>query len=346
MKKELLVASALVTSLGMAGVAEAATATFSGKTRTGVVGTDKNDGSKESYSAHQQSSFSVSISETTDSGIKVSTGFDLTDENDGSTDPSGVTLTFTDGSKLDLIEAGNAYSTHLASVPGASGEQGLTGHSQNEAPTSLTYGNVSDKVGFEWHSAADAFGVDGLKVGLSASDNTDASGQTTTSTAESAWSIGVSYVTDAGDTTVTIGGGIVSADTTNTSSSKNSADSTAVALTAATGDLTVGVGYAGGDYIASNGSATGSTAADISATDVDDVSVMTAGAKYVSGDITFAIGVTAGEGTDSAVGTAASGSADAYDYVGASIDYVVAPGVTATFGYSDEDAENNGTANS
>ena len=60
---------------------------------------------------HSLSSFSVSISETTDSGIKISTGFDLTDESDGATDPSGLTLTFTDGSKLDLIEAGNAIGT-------------------------------------------------------------------------------------------------------------------------------------------------------------------------------------------------------------------------------------------
>ena len=125
MKKELLVATALVTSMGMvASTAEAASATFSGKTRTGVKGVDK-DSTTDTYSAHQQSSFSVSISETTDSGIKISTGFDLTDENDGATDPSGLTLTFTDGSKLDLIEAGNSYATHLASVPGASGEQGI-----------------------------------------------------------------------------------------------------------------------------------------------------------------------------------------------------------------------------
>ena len=108
MKKELLVATALVSSMGMiASTAEAASATFSGHTRAGVKGVDT-DSAADTYSATQLSSFSVSISETTDSGIKISTGFDLTDESDGATDPSGLTLTFTDGSKLDVIEAGNA----------------------------------------------------------------------------------------------------------------------------------------------------------------------------------------------------------------------------------------------
>ena len=35
-----------------------------------------------------------------------------------------ITLTFTSGAKLDLIEAGNAAAGHDVSVPGASGEQG------------------------------------------------------------------------------------------------------------------------------------------------------------------------------------------------------------------------------
>ena len=40
MKKELLVASALATTLGMAGVAEAVTASYSGHLRNGVEGED------------------------------------------------------------------------------------------------------------------------------------------------------------------------------------------------------------------------------------------------------------------------------------------------------------------
>ena len=40
MKKELLVASALVSTLGMAGIAEAASATFSGLQKVGVTGVE------------------------------------------------------------------------------------------------------------------------------------------------------------------------------------------------------------------------------------------------------------------------------------------------------------------
>jgi len=342
MKKELLVATALVGSMGMvANSAQAASATFSGHTRAGVKGSDT-DSAADSYSATQLSSFSVSISETTDSGIKISTGFDLTDESDGATDPSGLTLTFTDGSKLDLIEAGNAIGTHIASVPSASGEQGISAATHNSAPTGITYSNASDKVGFEWHSAADAFGVDGLKAGLSASINDDASSTTSTSQVENSFSVGVNYVTTAGDTTVTVGGGYIAASDTSISAAKDKAASTAVSLTAATGDLTVGVGFGTGDFVRS-GAITGSTAA-ANAADVDDVSVLTAGAKYVSGDITFAVGIVDGEGTDTALGSAASGSADTYNKTAASVDYVVAPGVTATFGYADIDTEDEGGA--
>jgi len=342
MKKELLVATALVSTMGFAGVADAASATFSGKTRVGVVGKDT-DSADATYGSHQQSSFSVSISETTDSGIKISTGFDLTDESDAATDSSGLTFTFTDGSKLDIIEAGNAYSTLLASVPGASGEQGLTGGSNNSAPTGLTYGNKSDTVGFEWHSAADFAGVEGLKAGFSASFDDSGSASATTSVVDNAYSVGLSYVTTAGDTTVTVGGGLVSAEDYNTASAKDASSGGAVALTAATGDLTVGVGYASGDYVHANSSAASQTiTAD--ATDVDSVSVTTAGAKYVSGDITFAIGVASGEGNDGTLGSAATGNADTYDNIGASIDYVVAPGVTATLGYSDTEEKLAATA--
>jgi len=342
MKKELLVATALVSSMGMvANTAQAASATFSGKSRVGVVGKDT-ESAADTYGAHEQASFSVSISETTDSGIKISTGFDLTDENDAATDVSGLTLTFTDGSKLDLIEAGNAYATHLATVPGASGEQGISAASHNAAPSGLTYANSSDAVGFEWHSAADAFGVEGLKAGFSGSINDDAAATTSSSATENAYSVGLSYVTTAGDTTVTIGGGFVQASDTSTKAAKEKSSQSAVSLSAVTGDLTVGVGVGGGDYVRSSGDS-GATAAR-NALDVDDVSVLTAGAKYVSGDITFAVGIVDGEATDTTLGTAASGSADTYNKTAASIDYVVAPGVTATLGWSDSDTEDDGAA--
>jgi len=341
MKKELLVATALVTSMGMvASTAQAASATFSGKSRVGVLGTDA-DNAADTYAAHEQASFSVSISETTDAGTKISTGFDLTDENDGATDVSGLTLTFTDSSALDLIEAGNAAASKLATVPSASGEQGISAPTTNSAPTGLTYGNVSDKVGFEWHSAADFGGVEGLKLGISGSINDDAAVTTTTSAVENAYSVGLSYVSTAGDTTVTVGGGFVQASTTSSSAGKDASNSAMFALSAVTGDLTVGVGYAGGDYINGN-SATGSSAS-VAAQDVDDVSVVTAGAKYVSGDITFAVGIVDGEGTDETLGTAASSSADTYQKTAASIDYVVAPGVTATLGWSDSTNDDEGS---
>jgi len=337
MKKELLIATALASTMGAAGVAQAASATFSGHARVGVVGTDT-DSANATYSSHQQGSFSVSVSETTDSGIKISTGFDVTDENDGATDMSGLTLTFTDGSKLDLIEAGNAYASQLASVPSASGEQGMTGNSGNSAPTGLTYGNFSDTVGFEWHSAADAFGIEGLKAGLSASFDDSGSNNPTTSVVESAYSVGVSYVTTAGDTTVTIGGGIVSANDYNTTSAKDKSSGGAVALSAVNGDLTIGVGVASGDYIHANSGTTSATVT-ADAQDVDNAEVITAGAKYVSGDLTFTVGVAAGEGNDGTLGSSATGSADTYDTMGASVDYVVAPGVTATLGYSDTEEQ-------
>ena len=166
MKKELLIASALVGSLGLAGVAEAASATMSGHNRVGVVGKDADNATNGSTNAEsRQSTFSVSLSETTDGGIGISTGFDLAEES-SVLDPSGITLTFTSGAKLDLIEAGNSANTHLASVPGASGEMGITSATDTNAPTTLTFASGGDNVGFEFHTAADAFGIDGFKACL------------------------------------------------------------------------------------------------------------------------------------------------------------------------------------
>jgi hypothetical protein len=343
MKKELLLASALVGTLGVAGVAEAASASMSGKTRVGVKWTDTDAAGDATMAGHQQSSFSVSLSETTDSGIGIATGFDLTDENDGATDNSGLTLTFTSGAKLDLIEAGAAYASHLASVPGASGEQGVAGSTGIHAPSGLTYANANDTVGFELHTAADAFGVDGLKAGISMSFNGDAASTTSAHAVENSFSVGASYVSTAGDSTVTIGGGFYRADSVATAATAD-AQSTAMSISAVTGDLTVGVGYASGDaHVDRTG-------------DVDlqlaSASITTAGAKYVSGDMTFNVGYASGEAQDGTLGSTADGEADTYEQTAASVDYVVASGVTATVGYSDrsrsdeatEDAGNSGTS--
>jgi len=339
MKKELLIASALTASLGISGIAEAATASFSGNVRNGVAGSDTDGTADGTYGSNQKSSLSFSVSETTDSGIKVSTGFNVADEGASDVgDANGLTFTFTDGSKLDLIEAGNAYGTHTASVPGASGEQGLTGLTSNAAPTGLNFSDTSDNVGMEWHSAADAFGIDGLKAGFSYAAGDDGDGASS-STAETSYSVGVSYVTTAGDSTVTIGGGFVNADDSNGTTANDKADETTVAMTAEQGNLTIGVGFASGSYIKS------ATAASTTA-EIDGAEVITAGAKYVSGDMTFTLSMVDGEGKDTTTFGNQGEGQDSYESVAASVDYTVASGVTATLGYTSEDAQDEGVSKS
>jgi len=340
MKKELLIASALVGSLGLAGVAEAASATMSGHNRVGVVGKDADDATNGSTNASsRQSTFSVSLSETTDGGIGISTGFDLSEETQV-LDASGITLTFTSGAKLDLIEAGNAANTHIATVPGASGEMGISAATDTNAPTTLTFASGGDNVGFEFHTAADAFGVDGLKASVSFSDNTDAANTTGQHTDAGMMSVGASYVTTAGDSTVTIGGGLYQGSTTSTTSLYED-EGYVVSISAVTGDLTVGFGYADGTNV-SEGNIEGNDNGNA----VTGASVVKAGAKYVSGDITFAVGVTAGEGNDGDHAAAVSGSNDSYDATSASISYAVASGVTAVLGWTDVSRDDDGAASS
>jgi hypothetical protein len=331
MKKELLIASALVGSFGLAGVAEAASGSMSGHQRVGVVGTDT-DSADATMAASRQSSFSVSISETTDSGIAISTGFDLAEEA-STLDPQGLSLTFTSGAKLDLIEAGNSATTHVASIPSASGEQGITAGTGTNAPTTITFADGGDAVGFEFHTAADAFGVEGLKASASASFNGDAANTTTAHASSGMYSVGASDVSTAGDTTVTIGGGVYEGDTTSSTSLTNT-EGFVLSASAVTGNLTVGVGYADGTDM---GQATSAAKVEGASTGyvIHDASVLKAGAKYVSGDITFNVGVTDGSGNDATDLTAAqSGSADSYNNTNASVSYAVAAGVTATLGYA------------
>ena len=341
MKKELLIASALVGSLGLAGVAEAASATMSGHNRVGVVGKDADNATNGSTNASsRQSTFSVSLSETTDGGIGISTGFDLSEEAQ-TLDQSGITLTFTSGAKLDLIEAGNAANTHIATVPGASGEMGISAATDTNAPTTLTFASGGDNVGFEFHTAADAFGVEGLKASVSFSDNSDAANTTGAHTDAGMMSVGASYVTTAGDSTVTIGGGLYQGSTTSTTSLYED-EGYVVSISAVTGDLTVGFGYADG----TDQKEAGANGLDGNAngTTITGASVVKAGAKYVSGDITFAVGVTAGEGNDGDHAAAVSGSNDSYDATSASISYAVASGVTAVLGWTDVSRDDDGAA--
>jgi len=335
MKKELLIASALVGSMGLAGVAEAATASFAGNVRNGVTGSDKDDTTTSSHSASQQASLTFSVSETTDSGTVMSTGFNIMDENAndiGAGSASGLTLTFTDGSSLALIEAGNAATGRIASVPGASGEQGIAAiaSSANAAPTAITWGSTSDNVGFTYTSAADAMGVEGLTFGISAAFGDDGDG-TVSSNAETSYSAGVTYVTTAGDTTVTIGGGFINAGDSNTMTVNDKTDVVMMSATAVTGDLTVGVGFGNGSGVDGN------------TTEIDSAQIMTAGASYVSGDMTFAVGMVDSEAKDGAEG--ANGTlTDTLESLSASVDYAVASGVTATVGYTDVSAGNEGSS--
>jgi hypothetical protein len=333
MKKELLIASALVGSLGLAGVAEAASATMSGHQRVGVVGSESDSSTTGgSNSSSRQSAFSVSISETTDAGMKISTGFDLAEES-STLDMSGLTLTFTSGAKLDLNEAGNAATTHVASIPTASGEKAMTAGTGDNAPTTLTFADAGDAVGMEFHTSADAFGVEGLKGSISWSTNTDAANTTANHTDAGMFSVGASYVSTAGDSTVTIGAGIYEGSTTS-STSLYEDEAIVVSASAVTGNLTVGVGYADGTNVGEAGTTNVDGGDDGYA--VTGAQVLKAGAKYVSGDMTFNLGMTSGEGKDGELNAVSEGKSDTFDTVNASIDYAVAAGVTATIGYADE----------
>ena len=139
MKKELLIASALVSTLGAASVAQAVTATMAGSMKVGVE-FESPSGGTDTNNVKDQSNFNISLSETTDAGTTISTSFEIVDEGTVSADDdNAIKLTFTDGSALELLNAGNASSTHAVSVPGASGEQGIGGTSTNNAPTGVDF---------------------------------------------------------------------------------------------------------------------------------------------------------------------------------------------------------------
>jgi len=327
MKKELLLATALASTVGMAGIAEAASASFSGHTRAGVEGENPDSSDSDSTAASQQNKFNVSISETTDAGMKIATGFTLTDEGGAESNASGLTLTFTDGSSLQLIEAGSASAAHAVSVPAGSGEQGISNTSTNNSPTALTMGAGSDYVGFDYATAADAFGIEGFSANASASFNSDVgttSGATATTTLENSYAVGVTYKTTAGDSTVTIGAGYNQADYNSVTATKDSAVYH-LGATVVTGDLTVGAGYMDGDYLTSDEQVAGS--------------YTSVGAKYVSGDITFNVGMTAADAKDENFGVNATSGEDSTDTVSASVDYVIASGVTGTVGYKTQDSK-------
>jgi len=334
MKKELLIGTALVSTLGAASVAEAVTATMSGNHKTGIEVESPDSGGDE-RKQYTDNNFTVSLSETTDGGVTISSSFMLLNENGSSGDmDAGFTLAFTDGSKLDVINAGNASGSHDISVPGSAGSEGITATTANKAPTGLDFATGATVYGVEYHTASD-FMMDGLKMSFSAStDNGKAQGATWKNDGHLA--LGATYVTDFGDTAVTIGAGISETEgAINTTSPTVEEGGVHFGISAVTGDLTVAVGFADGDDII----VTDGTTADTEL----DAEVMKAGIKYVSGDLTFNIGVVSGEANDNSFGST-GGSADSVDSTSASVSYAVASGVTAVIGYTNSDSQNEGGA--
>jgi len=333
MKKELLMATALVSTLGAASVAQAVTATMSGSLKIGAE-FDSPENGVDTQTVLDQSNFSVSLSETTDGGTTISSSFDMLDEGtpEGD-DDNAIKLTFTDGSALEILNAGNALGTHDVAIPGAAGEMGVAGTTTNNAPTGLDFAAPSTALGVEWHSAAD-FMMDGLKVSASYSTDTGAA-KVVSSRVENSWGLGATYVTSAGDTAVTIGGGISGSEVAVTQTQPAADDGGfTIGVSAVTGDLTVAVGYADGDTtegIASN------TNRQV------DGDVLKAGIKYVSGDITMNLGVVSGTGTDNIFG-ATDTLTDSHDEMNASVTYAVASGVSAIIGYTNVDQNDEGVS--
>ena len=324
--------TALVSTLGAASVAEAVTATMSGNHQTGFE-FDSPTGGTDTNAQINDNNFTVSLSETTDGGMTISSSFKLMDEDASPGDrDAGFTLAFTDGSKLDVFNAGNASGSHTISVPGSAGSEGVATTSTNAASTDLDEGATATKLGVEYHTASD-FLADGLKMSFSASTDSGAAA-TGTYRVDSHYAIGATYVTDLGDSSVTIGAGISESSGSKTGvAATNDNGNFHVGLSAVTGDLTVAVGIAD------------ATAAGIALTSANeaDYEVIKAGVKYVSGDLTFNVGIASGDAKDAAVGSSGT-TDDSIDKTSASVSYAVASGVTAILGYTSVEASDEGAA--
>jgi len=275
------------------------------------------------------SDFSVSLSETTDGGVGIASSFMLANENAG-LHTAGLTLTFTDGSKLDVINGGNAAKSHDVSIPGSAGSPGVTVTSTNNAQTGLDFFGEATAIGVEWHSAAD-FMADGLKVSASISFD-DGAAADGSAELESGWGLGATYVTSAGDTSVTIGAGVADSEWKDNASTVDGSNGFHVGFSAVTGDLTVAAGYANGDKVIAAGEKA-----------IYDNTVSAIGVKYVTGDVTLSAGFLSAEGDDGTF-AAAGGSDDAKDETSLGISYAVASGVTANLGWKDITAKDEGAA--
>jgi hypothetical protein len=339
MKKELLMASALVSTLGVASVAQAVTASYAGSMKIGAEFESADDSTTDSNTVTDLSNFNISLSETTDGGTTISTSFEIVDEGTVSADDdNAIKLTFTDGSALELLNAGNAAGTHVVAVPGAGGEQGVGGTTTNNAPTDVDFGAGSTALGLEYHTY-DNFLLDGLKMSASwSTDNGAAKGAT--ARLENSWGVGATYVTALadGDISITVGGGVASGDVV-TSGTTATSDKAGInfGLSAVTGALTIGVGYGDGDTFVGNN-------AGVTVNQEVDGSVMKAGISYAaSSNLTLALGVTAGEGKDGSFGTAGT-TDDSHDSTSASVTYTVASGVSTVIGYTQVDQNNEGAS--
>ena len=328
MKKELLMATALVSTLGAASVAQAVTATYAGSMKIGAEFDSPDGTGVDTQNVVDLSNFSISLSETTDGGTTISSSFGVIDEgaSDIGDDDNSLKLTFTDGSALEVLNAGNALGTHDVAIPGAAGEMGVAGTSANAAPTGLDFAAPSTALGVEWHSAAD-FLMDGMK--MSASFSTDqGAAKAATSRTESSWGLGATYVTSAGDTALTIGGGLSGSEVAVIDTQAGADDGGfTLGVSAVTGDLTVAVGYADGDTTRGVGSNTNIQ------TDAD---VVKAGIKYVTGDLTMNVGFVSGTASDN-IFAGTDTVEDSHEEVNASVTYAVASGVSAILGFTSVD---------
>ena len=72
-------ASALVSTLGVASVAQAVTATMAGSMKVGAEFESADDATVDSNTVMDQSNFNISLSETTDGGTTISTSFEIVD---------------------------------------------------------------------------------------------------------------------------------------------------------------------------------------------------------------------------------------------------------------------------
>jgi hypothetical protein len=247
---------------------------------------------------------------------------------------AGFTLAFTDGSKLDIINAGNASSSHAVSVPSSAGAEDVATTSTNQAATGLDFANdAGHDLGIEYHTASD-FLADGLSMSFSASTDSGAAA-TGTYRVDSHYAIGATYVTDLGDTALTLGGGISASEGSRAHATAvtNDTGGIHVGLSAVTGDLTVAVGFADGHKVGVNATSS----------DEYEGSVTKAGVKYVTGDLTFNVGFASAEGKDNTIGSSGN-SDDSLDETSASVSYVVASGVTALLGYTTTEASDEGAA--